>query len=186
MKAKTDKILDLESKIKDLQQLHGNFPSSCTDDDRSKAIVAHIKKVIVRSIKNHAYTSHRSDSFFKILCDMLLYEDIHNFKLRDRLLEVLRLYMRQNVLTPFRILKEMDLAGGVLNYGGIEILRRCETNGTKHQRTMFPSAGSIKKMAAIVEEYRNEIIPYKIIRNSNDGAEGFYCRPADMIRECVT
>ena len=79
----------------------------------------------------------------------------------------------------------MDLAGGVLNYEGIELLRRCENGGQKHKRTLLPSAGSLKKVAAMVEEFGNKKIPFHMIQNTKDGAEGFIFRPADMIREIV-
>jgi hypothetical protein len=43
-------------------------------------------------------------------------------------------WLRNNVFTPFAILREMDLAGGTLSYEGLEVLRAVETKGKKCYR----------------------------------------------------
>ena len=129
--------------------------------------------------------SKRTDKFFQLLADMLIESKIHDGQLQDQFVRQFKTYMRNHLFTPFRFLRVMDLAGGVLNFEGIEILRRCETNGQKHLRTMIPSSSSLKQVAALIESFGNIKIPFKMIRDSNDGSEGFYFRPADMTREIV-
>ena len=188
LKKNDDKMRKMSEKLKSmeaLQQAFCNVPRSCTDYVKSAQIVAHIKMVILRSVQNHATDSHRTELFFKLLVEMMLYDDIHGLQLRDKMMDTYRLHMRRYVYSPFRILKEMDLAGGVLNYEGLEILRRCENNGERHKRTLIPSSGSVKKIAAMMERFGAEKIPFRMIRNSKDGTEGFYFRVADMVREVI-
>jgi hypothetical protein len=70
-------------------------------------------------------------------------------------------YIRDNVFTPYNILREMDLAGGTLSYEGIDILRRVETRGVKYFRgSIIPSKSEIKRMAGMVEWYAQEHCPF--------------------------
>ena len=79
------------------------------------------------------------------------------------LLRLARKHFRENVFTAFNIIREMDLAGGTLNYEGIEILRRVETNGVKGFRgSMIPSKSEVKRMAGVVEWYAQEQFPFRL------------------------
>ncbi|KAL7566798.1 hypothetical protein ACA910_019389 [Epithemia clementina (nom. ined.)] len=56
----------------------------------------------------------------------------------------------------------MDSGDGVLNYGGVEVLRRCETNGKKYVRnTVIPSTAALQRAAAIVQKYGETRFPFK-------------------------
>ncbi len=45
-----------------------------------------------------------------------------------------KLWLHKNVCTPWQVLKAMDLAGGSLNYEGIEVLRKVESDGKRYCR----------------------------------------------------
>jgi hypothetical protein len=48
----------------------------------------------------------------------------------------------------------MDMAGGHLSMQGIEVLRKIETSGIKHNRgSILPSSGLIKKACSAVDAY---------------------------------
>ena len=185
MRSKDDKIRRLRKEMADLIRKFGNVPTSCTNTKKSKVIVKHIKRVIKRTVCRHAKNSHRSKTFFKLLAEMLLQDNIHDWQLRDTIITVFRKYMRKHVFTPHRILKEMDLSGGTANFESLEILRRVENNGRRYMHTMLPSTSSMQRYADCVERLGQHIIPFHSIRNSTDDCEGFYFRVADIMREIL-
>lgn len=74
-----------------------------------------------------------------------------------------RKYFRENVFTPFNILREMDLAGGTLSYEGMDVLRRVETCGIKRFRgSMIPSKSELKRTAGVVEWFAMEHCPFRL------------------------
>jgi hypothetical protein len=76
------------------------------------------------------------------------------------LLKLSRKHFRDNVFTPYNVLREMDLSGGTLSYEGIDVLRRVETAGLKWYRgSMIPSMSEIKRMASMVEWYARPHCP---------------------------
>jgi hypothetical protein len=83
------------------------------------------------------------------------------------LLKLARKHFRDNVFTPYNVLKEMDLAGGTLSYEGIDVLRRVETGGLKRFRgSMIPSKSEIKRMAGMVEWFARPFCPYELSQTS--------------------
>jgi hypothetical protein len=82
---------------------------------------------------------------------------------RPELLKLSRTYFRENVFTPYNILREMDLAGGTLSYEGIDVLRGVETGGLKRFRgSMIPSKSEIKRMAGMVEWFARPLCPFTV------------------------
>ena len=82
---------------------------------------------------------------------------------RPELLKLSRKHFRDNVFTPYNVLREMDLTGGTLSYEGIDVLRRVETAGLKRYRgSMIPSKSDIKRMASKVEWYGRARCPFAI------------------------
>jgi hypothetical protein len=80
---------------------------------------------------------------------------------QPHLLKLARKYLRENIFTPYNILREMDLAGGTLSYEGIDVLRRVETCGVKRFRgSIIPSKSEIKRMAGTVEWYACQFCPF--------------------------
>ncbi|KAI2490109.1 hypothetical protein MHU86_24480 [Fragilaria crotonensis] len=80
---------------------------------------------------------------------------------QPHLLKLARKYFRENVFTPYNILREMDLAGGTLSYEGIDVLRRVETCGVKRFRgSIIPSKSEIKRIASVVEWYACQFCPF--------------------------
>ena len=156
-------------------------PTTCSNRDNADAIVEHIKQTISQCVSGHNEDSHRAVTFFNLLANMLMYEGIHYDQLRDSIVKVVGRYLRQNVFSPHNILREMDLTGGKLSYAGIEVLRLCETGGRKGVHTILPSSAAMREYAAKVEEFADQLVPYRMIRNKRDGSEGFYFRSADTL-----
>jgi hypothetical protein len=94
--------------------------------------------------------------------------------LQPHFLTLARKHFRQNVFTPFNILKEMDLAGGTLSYEGIDVIRRVETSGLKWlYGCMIPSKTEIKRMAARVEWFGRGHCPFNLKRSVQGEAVEF-------------
>ena len=73
-----------------------------------------------------------------------------------------KLWLRKNVFTPWNILKNMDLAGGSLNYKGLVVLRKVETEGKKYYRGgVLPCTADLKRAAKRLETIGDESIPFK-------------------------
>ena len=157
------------------------IPTTCSNKDNADAIIEHIKSTISNVVSGHQEGSHRARTFFTQLAEMLMFEGIHYDQMRDSIVKVVSRYLRETVFTPFNILREMDLAGGKLSYAGLEVLRRCETKGVKGVHTIIPSSAAMREIAAWVERFADTIVPFRMIRNKKDGAEGFYFRSADML-----
>ena len=184
-KKKSKRITKLEARIIEIQSKQSEaqkVPQRASDKERGDQIIANIRVVISNAILRHGKDSDRAKRFLKALCNMLLNSNIHQGRMKDVLIEVVGKHLRETVFTPFKILSEMDRSGGVLNYEGIELLRRVETNGVKHMRTIIPSTSSLQNCAAMVEQYGSIVCPYHMIRNERDSTEGFYFRAADVMR----
>jgi hypothetical protein len=53
---------------------------------------------------------------------------------QEGLMMLAKKQLRETIHHPFNVLRAMDFAGGTLSYGGIEVLRQCETSGEKYVR----------------------------------------------------
>ena len=136
--------------------------------------------MIVQAVRNHNGNSHRAKRFFGQLSRMLLDAPIHHKQLQQILVRVVQRHLRKTTFTPFNILREMDFAGGTLNYGGIEILRRVECDGEPRKHTMIPSTSAIRRCANLIETFADTVIPCRPIKSKKNGSEGFYFRAADV------
>jgi hypothetical protein len=68
------------------------------------------------------------------------------------LLELAKARLKENVFHPFKILRAMDFAGGTLSNEGIEVLRKCETEGKCFYRSsVIPCSADLRRMAMYVE-----------------------------------
>ena len=73
-------------------------------------------------------------------------------------------WLRENVFTPWAILREMDLAGGTLSYEGLELLRCIEMSGKKHVcNCVIPSSAQLKQTAKKVEKFASELCPFNVV-----------------------
>ena len=94
------------------------------------------------------------------------------------LVDFAKSWLRSNVFTPWKLLKQMDLAGGVLNYGGIELLRKLETGGKKHVRTMLPSSTVLQNTAQKLENLGSQLCPYEVFDGEDGKAQRISFDPA--------
>ena len=160
------------------------LPKSCYKDDDRATLVEHIRQVLKRATSNMEPTSRAAGMFFRDVACVCLDKRIHHGLLFESSYQVFRQYVRNFVYTPYNILKKMDLMGGRLNFGGIEVLRSVETNGKSHQRTLLPSTSALQDCANKVEQYGSRLCPYKLMRNKTTGAEGFTFRASDVM-SCI-
>ena len=138
-KSRYARIRTLENKLATLDPTNKpTVPTTCSDPENAEAIVEYIKQVINNAVEDHNENSHRAKTFFNLLLSMLVHSGLHYNNLRDSIVKVVGRYLRTNVFSPYKLLREMDLAGGKLSYAGVEVLRRCESNGTKGKNTIIP------------------------------------------------
>ncbi|KAL7562960.1 hypothetical protein ACA910_018600 [Epithemia clementina (nom. ined.)] len=112
--------------------------------------------------------SHKTDSwspiFVKNTCnniaELLWDDDLFSGQLTLALVSKARTWFLNNDFAPYNILKAMDLRGGVLNYKGVEILRRCKTKGKKFVRnTAIPSTPGTTACSSDRPKVRRKEIP---------------------------
>jgi hypothetical protein len=73
-----------------------------------------------------------------------------------------KLWLQKNVFTLWKILKSMDLAGGSLNYTGLEVLRQVENEGKKYYHGgVLPCTADLKRVAKKVETLGDDISPFE-------------------------
>jgi hypothetical protein len=143
--------------IKKMKDANG---TSVTADDNGTGPASLGENEIVKAIKtvtgkhNRRWKSRRTGSLIAAAvwnCD----------EFQPHFLRLAGKYFRDNVFTPYNILREMDLSGGTLSYEGIDILRRVETQGVKYFRgSIIPSKSEIKRCAGSVEWYAREHCPF--------------------------
>ena len=178
-RSKQSTIRELGSKLAVFQQ---DYESASETD----ALIARIRNLINQRLKRlRSKKSRVAVDFFKKLATALLDPTIYHGLLRECAYDIFREYVRQEVFSPFEILKQMNLAGGGLNYSGIEILRKVEKAQTNKSRTLIPSSDCIQRAAKVVEAYGQQIVPYRMIRNADDGSEGFFFLPAKVMAQIL-
>ncbi|KAL7563493.1 hypothetical protein ACA910_008793 [Epithemia clementina (nom. ined.)] len=105
----------------------------------------------------------------------------HGRQLKKTAYSVFRQYVRENIFSPPRILRCMDLHGGVLNYEALEALRNIETEGEPYVRTLIPSTAQMQECSNMVERFARQFCPYTITHNETEKAEGIHFRAADVL-----
>ena len=157
------------------------LPKSCYENDDRKSLVAYMKSFIESKVSRMDATSRHAAQFFTDIAQMLFDKTIHGGQLFACTYQVFRKYVRDNVFTPFKILGAMDIAGGPLNFRGLELLRSVETDGVPYQQTLIPSTSCMQECAATVNKFGALLAPYRMLRNTETGAEGFTFRAADVM-----
>ena len=181
-KARLDRIYYLEKRVQTNSSKELKIvPKSISNEENAEMIVRHIKEVIKASVKNHQIGSQRSDKFFRMLTNMLMKDNLHGTQARDIIVKAVSKHLRDTCFSPFNLLREMDMSGGVLSLSGLELLRKCETNGKKGKHTLIPSAAAMKKAQQEIENFADSIVPFHTIRNTKDCSEGFIFRGADAM-----
>jgi hypothetical protein len=116
----------------------------------------------------------------KLLLTVLL--DDPDFLLREEFKKTFlhrsKQYYRQEVFTPTKVLRAMDLAGGTLSYSGIELLREVErpplnqeNNRKKRFKSILPSTASLKALARAMEKTADKYCPFEMIET--ESGEGY-------------
>ncbi len=93
-----------------------------------------------------------------------MWYDTHDIfvSLREFFFELAVLVIRKDVYSPANVLRAMDMAGGQLSIEGIEVLRSCETKGSKYYRnSILPCSADIRRVGAKVEQFAEKLIPYQ-------------------------
>ncbi len=72
-----------------------------------------------------------------------------------------RKLLQRNVLSPWKVLKAINLAGGSCNNEGIEVLQKLESDGKCYCiGTIFPSTTEFKRSAKELEVSGNQMEPF--------------------------
>ncbi|KAL7571317.1 hypothetical protein ACA910_007638 [Epithemia clementina (nom. ined.)] len=150
------------------------LPQSCQTRINLQDIVGLIRKILENSCAKMSSTSSKSKYMFEHLQEMLLDGTLHGGQARECSYNVFRRYVCENVFSADKILRHMDLHGGVLNFEGIESLREVETGGQSYQSTLIPSTAELQKVAFIVEAVGKKMCPFRMIRCGKNNAEGFF------------
>jgi hypothetical protein len=84
----------------------------------------------------------------------------------SEILKQAKRYLKEEVYSPWKILRCMDLNGCKISLESINLLRTIETDGKKYvSDTILWSSWTIKQVAKLVKEYANWIgLPYSINR----------------------
>ena len=168
-------------KGKHLDQSVANLPKSCYYPKHRKKLVEHIRHVLESRTKNMEPTSRAAGLFFRDVAQLCLDKTVHSGLLFENSYAVFRNYVRNFVFTPYNILKKMDLTGGRLNFSGIKLLRSVESNDVPRVWTLLPSTSAMQECATKIEQFGQLIFPYKLMRNKEDGSEGFSFRASDVM-----
>ena len=179
LKQRNDDVLYWRNKRMD--QAGSCLPKSCYKDKDRKKLLEHFRFVLESRTKNMEPTSRAASEFYRDVANLCLDKSVHSGLLFESSYTAFRKYLRDNVFTPFNILKRMDLAGGRLNFGGIEVLRSVETDGISHTRTILPSTSALQECAKAIEQFGSKLFPYKLMRHKEDGSEGFSFRASDVM-----
>jgi hypothetical protein len=161
-------IRNMSRKIKKWQAADVNEalldPNVSRNDVFKQKVVESINKVLIRYPR---WSSNRTGA---LVVQALWSQEVN----LPELLKLSRKYFRENVFTPYNVLREMDLAGGTLSYAGIDVLRRVETGGVKRFRgSMIPSKSEIKRMASLVEWFARPRCPFAVKQTSKGEAVEF-------------
>ncbi|KAL7557620.1 hypothetical protein ACA910_013084 [Epithemia clementina (nom. ined.)] len=158
-----------------------HLPESAQTRIDALAIVSTIREIIQHSIRNMQTNSESSRYLFELLTKLLLDETIPGGQMLSCSYETFQKYVRRNIFAVHKVLRHMDLTGGVLNFEGIEVLREIESRGQPYAVTLLPSTAKLQKVAFIVECYGKNVCPFKMIKCGKNKAEGFAFRVADVL-----
>ncbi len=83
-------------------------------------------------------------------------------------------WLRQNIFTPWKVLKVMDLARGSCNYKRIEVLRSFENGGKRYYSgSVIPSTAEIESAARLLENKEKKSYPFKKFKPSGASLQNF-------------
>lgn len=89
---------------------------------------------------------------------------------QSHLIRLASMWLRENVFTPWKVLRAMDLAGGLLSFSGLEILRALEHQNRRYWRyCILPSRGTLQAVAYQVQTYGMYKIPFRHVMKDNTG-----------------
>jgi hypothetical protein len=168
---KDEKIADLERQLANNKKLIQYYKSLTTKDNDSacnnaaeldEAIIDAVNEVIM---KNRKFSRYGITQLGRLIAKAV-FDD--RFAMGKGALQFVihraKLWLRKHVYTPQAILKEMDLAGGTLNYNGLTVLRRVESKGKRFYRGgIIPSTACLQRAAKVLEKEADKICPFKEI-----------------------
>jgi hypothetical protein len=102
----------------------------------------------------------------KLVAKVLLKANFFDGLVQSKILKQAKRYFKEEVFTPWKMLRCMDVNGGKISLESINLLRTIETDGKKYvSNTILWSSLTLKQVAKLVKEYANRIgLPYSIDR----------------------
>ncbi len=99
------------------------------------------------------------EQFVGIIMDTCFFHGL----VRKEILRRVSTYLREEVFSPWALLKEMDSQGHKLSLQAVEVVRSIQVRSERYSRDcVLPASSSIQRVAAIVEAYAKPRIPYTI------------------------
>jgi len=116
----------------------------------------------------------------KFLSEVMLTKEDGLFgnQLRYSTISAVTKIMRDDIFTPFKFIKQMDMHGHVLSLKGIDCIRQMQGLDNYSRNGIFASMSSITRAAAVVEQYGKHLVPY-ILRNVSYDLGGGECLEFD-------
>jgi hypothetical protein len=142
-----------------------NGTTNEADEDLGPASA--LNEVVLAAVNKAVSSDNRFVRYGKVRKGRLVAKAVFNpdFALGSCLpyiIDKAKLWLKNNVYTPWKILKAMDIAGGSLNYTELEVLRQVETQGKKYYRgSVLPCTADIKRAATKLEPKADVLVPFK-------------------------
>ncbi len=121
-----------------------------------------IKNAITSTIAtNQKFSRYGSNCKGQLIFVALFSEELLNGCCLPFLIGNAKSWLQRNVFVPWNILKAIDLAGGSLNYKGIEVLWQVESEGKKYYRSgIIPCTADINHASKMIENKADAIVPF--------------------------
>ncbi len=134
-------ILVLKRQLENLAKLVKFYKKKsedkCSEDNTDTAVPVEFDVAIQGSIQSlvssdRRYCWHHDKWKGQLIADAVFNQGFLGGCNIPYLLAKAKLWLRQNVFLPWKILKAMDLTGSSLNHKGLEVLREEENGGKKY------------------------------------------------------
>jgi hypothetical protein len=128
-------------------------------DSPKEMTVRAIKSVINKSKDLEKKQKKQVEQFVAFILENSFFDGL----VRREIFRRVTTYLREEVFTPWALLKEMDTQGHKLSLQAVEVVRVIQVRNQRYSRDcVFPSSSTIQRVAAIVETYAKPRIPYTI------------------------
>jgi hypothetical protein len=157
-------LAQLHRKYGSLLERHQDLLKRQSESPKELTIQA-IKSVPNKSKDLEKKKQKQVEHFVSFIMDSSFFDGL----VRKEILRRVNTHLREDVFSPWALLKEMDNQGHKLSLQAVEVVRAIQVRSQKYSRDcVLPSSTSIQRVAAIVEAYAKPRIPYTIANLPQD------------------